>query len=180
MELRYTGGLMQRIIMTGLPGGAIRESRDRIRGCLDHYGIPAPRRSILVNFAPADLHKDGNGFDLPLAVGILTLTGLVPPDALSGRLIVGELALDGRLRAIRGGLVFALHARQAGFEAIMLPRENGPEAALVTGLRVEAVATLEEALSVLAGHPPPHFAHMSFVVTENDFLLINYCTFYGC
>ena len=155
LELQYTGGLMQRVIMTGLPGGAVRESRDRIRGCLDHCRLPVPRRSVLANFAPADVAKQGNGFDLPLAVGLLTLTGVVPPGALSGRVVLGEIALDGRLRPVRGGLALALAARRAGHRAILLPRENGPEAALVQGLRVEAVGSLPEALEVLAGAPPP-------------------------
>ncbi|HZJ70190.1 MAG TPA: magnesium chelatase domain-containing protein, partial [Planctomycetota bacterium] len=73
LELQYTGGLMQRVIMTGLPGGAVRESRDRIRACLERCGLPVPRRSILAHFAPADLHKEGGGLDLPLLVGILAL-----------------------------------------------------------------------------------------------------------
>ncbi len=108
IELQYTGGLMQRIIMTGLPGDALRESRDRIRGCLERCGLPVPKRSVLANFAPADLHKEGNGFDLPLAIGILTLEGLVPEGALAGRAILGEVALDGRLRPVRGALLAAL------------------------------------------------------------------------
>ncbi len=155
IELRYTGGLMQRIILTGLPGGALREARDRIRGCLDHYGLPAPRRSVLANFAPADLPKVGNAFDLPLAVGILVLTGVIEPSAMQGRAIAGELALDGRLRPIRGGLALALQARQLGFDALLVPAANGPEAQLVQGLRVEAADSLGQALEILAGAPPP-------------------------
>jgi len=155
IELQYTGGLMQRIVMTGLPGGAVRESRDRIRGCLERCGLPVPRKSVLANFAPADLPKEGNGFDLPLAIGILALADLVSEEALARRAFVGEIALDGRLRPVRGALLVALRARQAGLECLLLPRENGAEAALVEGLRVEAVGSLPEALDVLAGQPPP-------------------------
>ncbi|MGQ0553699.1 MAG: YifB family Mg chelatase-like AAA ATPase [Planctomycetota bacterium] len=154
IELQYTGGLMQRIIMTGLPGGALREARDRIRGCLERCGLPVPRRSVLANFAPADLPKDGNGFDLPLAVGMLALGEVVPPEALVGRALLGELALDGRLRPVRGALLCALAAHRAGLAAIMLPRENAAEAQLVAGLRVEAVSSLTEALAVLGGAAP--------------------------
>jgi magnesium chelatase family protein len=158
IELQYTGGLMQRIIMTGLPGGAVRESRDRIRGCLERCGLPVPRKSVLANFAPADLPKEGNGFDLPLAIGILALAGLVSEQSLAKRAFLGEIALDGRLRPVRGALLAALRARTSGIETLLLPRENGAEAALVDGLRIEAVSTLPEALEVLAGGtvaPPP-------------------------
>jgi len=155
IELQYTGGLMQRIVMTGLPGHALRESRDRIRGCLERCGLPVPRKSVLANFAPADLQKEGNGFDLPLAVGILALAGLVPPEALAGRAILGEVALDGRLRPVRGALLSAMEARRLGIERLLLPAENGGEARLVGGLLVEAVGSLPEALEVLAGLPAP-------------------------
>jgi len=156
LELQYTGGLMQRVIMTGLPGGAVREGRDRIRACLERCGLPVPRRSILAHFAPADLHKEGGGLDLPLLVGILVLEGSLPAEALAGRAILGELGLDGTLRPVRGALLSAMAARRAGLPRLMLPRENGAEAALVEGLLVEAPATVDEALAVLrGGHAPP-------------------------
>ncbi|RKY21997.1 MAG: hypothetical protein DRQ55_02295 [Planctomycetota bacterium] len=153
IEVQHTGGLMQRIVMTGLPGGALREARDRIRGCLEQCGLPVPRRSVLANFAPADMPKHGNGFDLPLAVGVLALAGLVPEGALAQRALVGELALDGRLRPVRGALALALRAAGSGLEAIMMPFDNGGEASLVRGLRVEPVRDLHEALAVLSGQP---------------------------
>jgi hypothetical protein len=127
MEVQYTGGLMQRIVFSGLPGGAVREGRDRIRACLERCGLPVPRRSVLVNFAPADLPKDGNGFDLPLAIGLLVLEGALARETLAGRAIVGELALDGRLRPVRGALLCAMAAR-TGTLALLLPRANGAEA----------------------------------------------------
>ena len=154
IELQHTGGLMQRLILTGLPGGALREARDRVRACLQRCGLPALRRSVLAHFAPADLPKEGNGFDLPLALGLLALEGLLPEDALAGRAVLGELALDGRVRPVPGALSLALAARQAGIERLLLPAANGGEAALVRGLRVEAVGSLAEALAVLAGAPP--------------------------
>lgn len=153
IEIQYTGGLMQRIVMTGLPGGSLREARDRIRGCLERCGLPVPRKSVLANFAPADVRKDGNGFDLPLALGVLALAGLVPEQAFARRAIVGELALDGRLRPVRGALALALQAAAAGHSQLMLPADNGGEAALVQGLTVEPVRTLPQALEVLGGAP---------------------------
>jgi magnesium chelatase family protein len=155
LELQLTGGLMQRIIMSGLAGGALRESRERIRGCLERAGLQLPRRSLLANFAPADVPKQGNGFDLPLALGILALTDQVNQAALSDRAIVGEVALDGRLRPIRGALTLALAARQDGKTRFMLPWENGAEASLVDGLKIEAVQTIQQALDVLSGAPAP-------------------------
>jgi magnesium chelatase family protein len=157
LEVQYTGGLMQRIVLSGLPGGAVREARDRIRACLERCGLPVPRRSVLVNFAPADLPKDGNGFDLPLAIGLLVLEGALPKEALARRALLGELALDGRLRPVRGALLCAMAARTEA-RALLLPRANGSEAALVEGLAVEAVGDLPEALAVLRGRaaePPP-------------------------
>jgi magnesium chelatase family protein len=153
IELQHTGGLMQRLILTGLPGGALREARDRVRACLQRCGLPALRRSVLAHFAPADLPKEGNGFDLPLALGLLALERLLPEEALAGRAVLGELALDGRLRPVRGALALALAARHVGVKRILLPAANGSEVALVRGLQVEAVESLDEALAVLAGAP---------------------------
>ncbi len=155
VELQITGGLMQRIIMSGLPGGAVRESRDRLRACLTHAGLSLPRRSVLANFAPADVHKEGNGFDLPLVLGMLALTEHIPAQVLQERTVFGEVALDGRLRPVRGALTLALAARRDGARRLMLPYDNGAEAALVEGLLVEPVRTVQEALDVLGGAPAP-------------------------
>ncbi len=155
IELQYTGGLMQRLILTGLPGGALREARDRVRACLRRCGAPVLRRSVLAHFAPADLPKEGNSFDLPLALGLLALERLLPESALQGRAILGELALDGRLRPVRGALALALAARRAGAERLLLPAANGAEASLVRGLQIEAVESLDQALAVLGGAPAP-------------------------
>ena len=159
LELQLTGGLMQRIIMTGLAGSALREARDRIRGCLEHAGLSLPRRAVLANFAPADVPKQGNGFDLPLALGLLVLTGRVPASTLEERAVFGELALDGRLRPVRGALTLALAARRDGRRRLLCPHDNGAEVSLVDGLVVEPVRTLTEALEVLDGgaapEPPP-------------------------
>jgi magnesium chelatase family protein len=154
IELQHTGGLMQRLILTGLPGGALRESRDRVKVCLQRCGLPVLRRSVLAHFAPADLPKQGNGFDLPLALGLLAIEGLLPESALAGRAFFGELGLDGRVRRVPGALALALAARRAGCERLMLPLADAAQAALVDGLQVEPVATLDEALAVLGGAAP--------------------------
>jgi magnesium chelatase family protein len=154
VELQHTGGLMQRLILTGLPGSALRESRDRVRVCLQRCGLPVLRRSVLAHFAPSDLPKQGNGFDLPLALGLLAIEGLLPEAALARRAFFGELALDGRLRSVPGALTLALAARRAGCERLMLPLADAAQAALVEGLHVEPVASLDEALAVLGGAQP--------------------------
>jgi magnesium chelatase family protein len=145
---------MQRLILTGLPGSALRESRDRVKVCLQRCGLPVLRRSVLAHFAPADLPKQGNGFDLPLALGLLAIEGLLPESALAGRAFLGELGLDGRVRRVPGALALALAARRAGCERLMLPLADAAQAALVDGLQVEPVATLDEALAVLGGAAP--------------------------
>lgn len=155
LELQFTGGLMQRIILTGLPGGVVREARDRIRGCLTALGLPLPRRSVLVNFAPADQPKEGGGLDLPLALGLLLVSGELSPACFEDRDVIGELGLDGRIRPVRGALTLALEARRRGRRRLMLPWENGGEAALVSGLHIEPVRDLPEALAVLGGAPAP-------------------------
>ncbi|GJM22298.1 MAG: ATP-dependent protease [Planctomycetota bacterium] len=154
IELQFTGGLMQRIVLTGLPGGAVREARDRIRGCLERLGLPVPRRSVLVNFAPADLPKSGNGFDLPLVLGLLVLGGTLSAESLRERVVFGELALDGRLRPVHGALRLALDARERGLRRVLLPAANAAEAALVDGLIVEGAETLTQALGILSGDAP--------------------------
>ncbi len=163
IELQHTGGLMQRLILTGLPGSALREARDRVRACLTRCGLPVVRRSVLAHFAPSDLPKEGNSFDLPLALGLLALEHRLPEGALPGRAVLGEVALDGRLRPVRGALALALAARGAGLSRLMLPLDNAGEAALVRGLAVEPVASLDEALAVLRGAParapPPARLH---------------------
>ena len=155
LELQFTGGLMQRIILTGLTGSTVREARDRIRGALEQEGLPVPRRSVLANFAPADVPKEGNGFDLPLAVGLLALQDVIPTSTLADRVVLGELSLDGRLRPVRGALALTLEASRQGITRVMLPWCNGAEAALVRGVTVEPVRSLGEALDVLRGASPP-------------------------
>ncbi len=115
--------------MVGLPETAVRESRDRVRSAIVNSGFDFPRRRITVNLAPADLPKDGGRFDLPIAIGILAASGQLPPEPLSRWEFAGELALTGALRPVTGALPLALQSRRAGRQ-LMVPRENGAEAAL--------------------------------------------------
>jgi magnesium chelatase family protein len=120
----------------GLPEGAVKESKDRVKAALKNSGYPYPAKRITVNLAPADVRKEGSAFDLPVAMGLLAASGLVPQDGLGDYLMAGELSLDGRLKAVRGVLPLALAARDNELAGLIVPRENAEEAALVEGLTV--------------------------------------------
>jgi len=141
--------------LVGLPDGAVRESRERIMAALVNSGFEAPLRRITVNLAPADEPKTGTGFDLPIALAILSAAGALAPAA--GRrpiAALGELGLDGRVRPVRGTLPVAAAMRSAGAREILVARETAREAALVDGLRSIAVATLRDAVDHLSGASP--------------------------
>lgn len=138
----------------GLAEIAVRESRERVKAAVTNSGFQFPRDRITVNLAPADMRKEGTGFDLPVALGVLTATGMVPQGAASGFLICGELALDGRVKPVRGVLAMAMEAGRRGMNAVMVPRDNGIEASVVRGIRVFAVGSLSEAVGFFKGiHP---------------------------
>ncbi|HEY0711165.1 MAG TPA: magnesium chelatase domain-containing protein, partial [Polyangia bacterium] len=119
--------------IVGLPDAGVKEGRIRIRGALENSGIKLPPRRITVNLAPADLRKDGAAFDVPIAVGILTAAGVVPPEAASNAVLVGELALDGSVRPVRGVLPIAAWARDQRIDRLFVPRDNAAEAAVAGG-----------------------------------------------
>ena len=135
----------------GLPEGAVRESKDRVKSALKNCGYAFPRGRVTVNLAPADVKKTGAGFDLPMAVGLMAAQGLLGTDGLSDYMLVGELSLDGRLRPIRGALSLAMAAREKGLRAIILPEENGPEAAVVRDIEVRPASHLPAVIEFLNG-----------------------------
>lgn len=135
--------------IVGLPGTTVRESRERIRAALANSGYKFPLRRITVNLAPAELRKEGTSFDLPIALGVLAADKVVNGERLSRLMVLGELALDGRLRPVNGVLAAAMEARRRQFDAILVPRENAAEAA-VAGLRVLSAKTLRHATYLIA------------------------------
>jgi magnesium chelatase family protein len=137
--------------IVGLPTAGVREARQRVRAALINSEEEWPQRRITANLAPGDLRKDGSLLDLPLAVGVLAAAGRVKREALSGRLLLGELALDGRLRPVRGVLAAALAARERGLRALVVPKENAAEAALVPGLEVIGASHLAEVVAFARG-----------------------------
>lgn len=137
--------------IVGLPEGAVKESRERVRAAIGNAGFWFPGGRVTANMAPADIRKEGAAFDLPLAVGVLAATGGVPPERLEHYALVGELGLSGELRSVRGALPLALGARRAGLRGLLVPQSNADEAAIVEGLAVIPVASLAQAVRFLAG-----------------------------
>lgn len=143
VEVHLALGL-QSFDIVGLGDGAIRESRVRIRSALRNSGFELPRRRISINLAPADVPKMGTGFDLAIAVGLLTATGCLDAGTLESTVFVGELSLDGSLRPVRGALPLALFAHRRGAKRLVLPRANLEEVAPVRGLSLCALEHLEQ------------------------------------
>jgi len=137
--------------IVGLPDAAVQEARERVRVAISNSGYKFPTKKVIVNLAPANLRKEGPAFDLPMALGILAVSGAVSPGNLEGVGVVGELSLDGGLRGVRGALSMAEGARREGLSRILLPDVNAPEAAAIGGVEVYGVGTLREAVDFLGG-----------------------------
>ncbi len=150
VEVNITGGGLG-LYLVGLPDNAVKESEQRIRAAFENSGERMSGRKVVVSLAPADLRKEGSGFDLPIAVGILAAMGRVEADAVCDTMFVGELSLDGSLKPVRGVLPVAVAARQAGLRRLILPVENAGEAAVVTELEVLGAGTLREVMECLNG-----------------------------
>ncbi|UXX80648.1 YifB family Mg chelatase-like AAA ATPase [Reichenbachiella carrageenanivorans] len=140
-----------KFFMVGLPDSAVKESEHRVESALKQNGYSMPRQKVIVNLAPADIKKEGSSYDLPIALGILKASGQLDLDELDQSIIMGELALDGSIRPIKGALPIAIEARKQGFKSFILPKENASEAAIVDHLNVYGVDTLQEAIDHLSG-----------------------------
>jgi len=133
----------------GLPDAAVRESRERIRAALKNCGYDIPPTHITVNLAPADIKREGSGFDLPMAMGILGAYGALNKKELPDHVLVGELSLDGGLRGVRGTLPIAIAARNRKIKHLIVPEVNAREAAVVSGLTVYPVKSLIDVVHLL-------------------------------
>ncbi len=142
--------------LIGLPDRALGEARDRVRAALVNSGYPFPAGRVLINLAPADIRKVGPGFDLAIALALLAIDEHVDTLALQRFVALGELALDGSVKATRGVLSMTIAAARAGFDAVVVPRENAAEAALVTEVAVYAIDALHDAVAVALGHGEKH------------------------
>lgn len=135
--------------LVGLPDSAVKESQQRIEAALRNTGYKLPGKRITINMAPADIRKEGSAYDLPLALGILAASGQIDPVNIASYVIMGELSLDGGVQPIKGALPMAIKARDEGFEGLILPAANAREAAIVDGVKVYGVETIQEAIEVL-------------------------------
>ncbi len=150
VEVDIAAGLPQMSVV-GLPEGAVKESKDRVRAALKNCGYEFPQRKVTINLAPADIKKEGSAYDLPIALGLLAAAGKLPPDRLRDYTILGELSLDGSVKTVRGALPTAATVNDKKLRGVLLPPDNALEAAVVDGVAVIAVATLAEAFEFLRG-----------------------------
>ena len=150
VEVSITGGGLG-LFLVGLPDNAVRESEQRIRSAFENSGYRMTARKCVVNLAPADLRKEGSGYDLPIAVAILAATNQIVAERLEESWFVGELSLDGSVRGVRGVLPITAEAKARGYKRIYVPKENAMEAAVVDGIEVLAVESLTEVAASLNG-----------------------------
>ncbi len=157
IEVSLTRGVMYHL--TGLGDEAVRESRDRIAAALMNCGYKFPVADITVNMAPADIRKEGSGYDLPLAIGIMAANENIRADRLADYMLVGELGLDGRLQPIRGALPISIRARAEKFKGLIVPKQNIREAAVVNNLDVYGMESITDVINFLNGddsYEPTH------------------------
>ena len=156
----------------GLPEAAVKESKERVKSAIANSGYFFPDDRITVNLAPANIKKEGTGFDLPIALGILTATGIVPKNIIEQYFIMGELSLDGRIKPVRGTLPMAIAAKDAGFTGIVVPYDNRREAAVVESIDVIPIKTLSSAVEYFRGLikiPPQQSDISSFFKNSRTF-----------
>ncbi len=137
--------------LVGLPDNAVKESRERVATAIKNSGFVYPNKRITINLAPADIKKEGSAYDLPIALGLLATSGQINSENLEKFIVVGELALDGTVRLVHGILPIAIESKNLNYKNIIIPKENGNEAAMVNGLNVYGVESLKEAVSVING-----------------------------
>ncbi len=159
------------IVIVGLPDAAVKESRDRVMTALINSGFNFTFGRTTINLAPADVKKEGPSFDLPIALGMLAASEQIESDQLEKFVIVGELALTGAVRPVKGVLPVALRAREQGKLGVLVPPENAPEAAVVAGLQVIPIQNLREATAFLEGElqiPPTQVDMASILDQQHD------------
>lgn len=154
VEVDISQGTLERPVIVGLPDTAVKESVERVRSAMINSGFGYPDTQPLINLAPADIKKMGPAFDLPIALGVLYASGVFQSETMRDYLIVGELALDGRVRPVNGVLSMAMSAAERGFKGIIVPLDNAREAAVVSDLDVFGVGSLAQTVGFLQGQLP--------------------------
>jgi len=150
VEVDITSGLPT-FTTVGLPEASVKESKERVKSAINNSGYTFPDDRITVNLAPAHIKKEGTGFDLPIALGILTATQIISQSIISKYLVLGELSLDGRIKPVKGSLPMAIAAKKARYEGIIVPYDNGREASVVEGITVLPAKTLSQLVSFFRG-----------------------------
>ena len=151
VEVDISPASLPRVVLVGMAETAVKESTHRVERALVNCGYSRPIDRIVINLSPAELPKDGASFDLPIALGIIVACGQLARDRLNDFAVVGELALDGKLRPVRGALSMAIAAREQGKRGLLVPIENVPEASVVKGVQIIPVGSLTEAVGFLCG-----------------------------
>ncbi len=149
IEVNISGG--SNFYLVGLADNAVKESQTRIISALINNKLRYPKLRIVINLAPADIKKEGSAYDLPIAIGILAASEQINPDNISNFMIMGELSLDGSIKPIKGSLPMAIKAKEAGLKALIVPKENAREAAVVDGIEVYGMSSITEVVELLNG-----------------------------
>lgn len=149
VETHFSTQVPSRFIIVGLPDKAVSEASERVVAAIKNSGYYTPNRRITINLAPADIRKEGSGFDLPIALGVICEADQIKPDMFADHIFVGELSLDGKLRPVRGVLPIAIEARKQGIKGLIVPEENAKEAAMVDGIDVYPLGSLQEVVEFL-------------------------------
>ena len=149
IEVNMTRGVL--FHLSGLADTAVKESYDRIRAAMDNIGFKPPTADITINLSPADIRKEGTGYDLPLAIGILAAHGKVDFESLGDYMMIGELGLDGTMKPISGALPIAIRARKENFKGLIVPLENAREAAVVNNLEIFGLGSLSDVVAFFNG-----------------------------
>ncbi|MBO4499544.1 MAG: YifB family Mg chelatase-like AAA ATPase [Bacteroidaceae bacterium] len=147
IEVNTSRGI--KFFLVGLPDNAVRESHERIVSAFQNNGLKFPTNQIIINLAPADIRKEGASYDLPLAVGIMAASEMLPPDRLEETMLMGELGLDGRLHPIKGVLPITIKAREEGFKRLIIPLQNACEASAVEGIEILGATGLGQVIEYL-------------------------------
>lgn len=159
------------LVTVGLPDMTVRESKERVRAALKNCGYEFPSRKIIINLAPADRRKEGSAFDLPISLGLLAHSGFFPLERISDYLFMGELALDGRLKPVKGVLSSAVIAKKSGFKGIVIPKTDEMEAALVPGISIYGMENLVQVVEFLRAPedvPPRHYS-LKEILPQQDY-----------
>lgn len=149
LEVSIISGLG--FFIVGLPGSAVKESQQRVESTIRQLGYNMPRFKVVVNLAPASIRKEGAAYDLPIALGILQASQQLVTDDIENYIIMGELALDGQVRPIKGVLPIAMKAKQLGFKGFILPKQNAPEAAIINDLEIIGIEDIQSAIDFFQG-----------------------------